>query len=77
MLDSQWVYFQIEPSQMTMFIRLLEGLDHVGVVTTLDGKQGIAYVRTTADTKSIVCRFLSDFPFSVTLLSFEEMQAFV
>lgn len=77
MLDSQWVYFQIEPSQMTMFIRLLEGLDHVGVVTTLDGKQGIGYVRTTDDTKSIVCRFLSDFPFSVTLLSFEEMQAFI
>lgn len=77
MLDSQWVYFQIEPSQMTMFIRLLEGLDHVGVVTTLDGKQGIGYVRTTADTQSIVCRFLSDFPFSVTLLSFEEMQSFI
>lgn len=43
MLYEEYVYFQIEPSQMTFVNRIVEGVDHIGVLTALDGKRGIAF----------------------------------
>ena len=50
MLDADWVYFRVAPTEMTFVNRIIEGCDYLGVVTALDGKQGIGFVRTTADT---------------------------
>ena len=40
MLYKEYVYFQVEPSEMTIVNRITEGLDHLGVLTALDGKKG-------------------------------------
>ena len=50
MFDEDWVYFQALPSEMTFINRIIEGCDYLGVVTALDGKKGIGFVRTTKDT---------------------------
>ena len=47
MFDEDWVYFQAPPSEMTFINRIIEGCDYLGVVTALDGKKGIGFVRTT------------------------------
>lgn len=39
MYSRDWVYFQIEPSNMTYVTRIMEGFEYVGVVTALDGKK--------------------------------------
>jgi hypothetical protein len=41
MLDADWVYFKIDPGNMTFVTRIMEGFEYVGVVTALDGKKGI------------------------------------
>lgn len=72
MLDADWVYFKIDPGNMTFITRIMEGFEYVGVVTALDGKKGIGFVRTTADTADAARRILLALPFMVTLLTREE-----
>ena len=50
MFDEDWVYFQAPPAEMTFINRIIEGCDYLGVVTALDGRKGLGFVRTTKDT---------------------------
>ena len=45
----------------------------MGVLTALDGKKGIACLRTTEDTAVEARRLLSDLPVSVRLLTYEDI----
>ena len=72
MLDPEWVYFRIPPSEMTFVTRIIEGYEYLGVVTALDGKAGIGFVRTTADTAAITRDILQSLPFPVAVISYEE-----
>ncbi len=55
--DSE-VYFQTERSYITYVVRILEGYEYLGVMTTVDPRLGIARVRATEDTKADVCAVL-------------------
>lgn len=43
MLDADWVYFRVAPKEMTFVNRIIEGCDYLGVVTALDGKEGVGF----------------------------------
>lgn len=70
MLSSDWVYFQVPPKDMTLVTRIMEGYEYVGVVTALDGKLGIGYVRTTTDTAPLATDILRDLPCPATIIPF-------
>lgn len=70
MLSPEWVYFKVAPTDMTMVTRIMEGFEYVGVVTALDGKAGIGYVRTTTDTAPLARSILQDMPVAAELLDF-------
>jgi hypothetical protein len=72
MLDSDWVYFKIQPNEMTFVTRIMETYEYIGVVTALDGKAGIGFVRTTADTAPMAQRVLESLPFPVEFLTYED-----
>ena len=73
MLDADWVYFRVAPKDMTFVNRIIEGCDYLGVVTALDGKEGVGFVRTTADTAGETRDLLKDLPIPVEILSFEQV----
>lgn len=79
MLSSDWVYFQVAPTDMTMITRIMEGFEYVGVVTALDGKAGIGYVRTTIDTAPLAKDILLDIPVGAKILDFtsETIQKYI
>ncbi len=72
MLDPEWVYFRIPPSEMTFVTRIIEGYEYLGVVTALDGKTGMGFVRTTVDTAVMTKNILQSLPFPVTLITYED-----
>lgn len=74
MIDADWVYFCIPPKEMTFVTRIIEGYEYLGVVTALDGKAGIGFVRTTADTAAMTRDVLLTMPFPVTILSYDEVR---
>ena len=69
MFDEDWVYFQALPSEMTFINRIIEGCDYLGVVTALDGKKGIGFVRTTKDTAQETKDVLQSLPIPVRILT--------
>lgn len=69
MFDEDWVYFQAPPSEMTFINRIIEGCDYLGVVTALDGKKGIGFVRTTKDTAQETIDVLQSLPIPVRILT--------
>ena len=73
MLEPEWVYFQIPPEEMTFLTRVMEGCEYLGVVTALDGKRGVGFVRSTEDTAGDVRRVLMALPFPVVLLTYDEV----
>lgn len=75
MFDEDWVYFQATPSEMTFINRIIEGCDYLGVVTALDGKKGIGFVRTTQDTAGETIEVLQSLPIPVRILSRQEALA--
>ncbi|WP_301860132.1 DUF4911 domain-containing protein [uncultured Megasphaera sp.] len=72
MLDPTWVYFQIPPKEMTFVTRIFEGCEYVGVVTALDGKKGIGFIRTTEDTAKLAREIIQSMPFPAAVLSYGE-----
>ncbi|MCH4178438.1 MAG: DUF4911 domain-containing protein [Megasphaera sp.] len=76
MLDTDWVYFKIAPKKMTFVTRIMEAYEYIGVVTALDGKAGIGFVRTTKDTQPLAKEVLQSLPFPVDLLTYEEAAAY-
>lgn len=69
MFDEDLVYFQAPPSEMTFINRIIEGCDYLGVVTALDGKKGIGFVRTTKDTAKETKDVLQSLPIPVRILT--------
>ena len=55
--------------------RIIEGCDYLGVVTALDGKKGIGFVRTTKDTAGETIEVLQSLPIPVRILSRQEALA--
>lgn len=64
--------FAWPPKEMTFVNRIIEGCDYLGVVTALDGKEGVGFVRTTADTAAETRDVLKALPIAVEIISFEQ-----
>ena len=73
MTEDTRVYIEIPPEEVNYINRIIEGCGYLGVVTALDGKEGIGFVRTTADTAGETRDVLKDLPIPVEILSFEQV----
>ncbi|MCI1822292.1 MAG: DUF4911 domain-containing protein [Megasphaera sp.] len=73
-MNHDWVYFRIKPENMTFVTRIIEGCEYLGVVTALDGKKGIGFVRTVIDTKELTKEILMSLPFRVELLDVNQLK---
>lgn len=62
------IYFQTEKRYINYVVRILEGYEHLGVVTTEDSTVGIARVRATADTAATVRVVLQSLSVPLTIL---------
>ena len=75
MLDQDWAYFQALPAEITFISRIIEGCDYLGVVTALDGRKGLGFVRSTKDTAQETKDVLQSLPIPVRILSRQEALA--
>lgn len=62
------VYLRLAPKDLNYLVRILEGYEHLGVVTTVSRADGIVKVRATADTAPLVREIVTDLPIEITLL---------
>ena len=60
------IWLTLHGSQIHYVNRILEGHEYLGVLTTFDGKSGLARIRTTEDVLKDVCAVLDHLPFDVS-----------
>jgi hypothetical protein len=57
------VYLKIPKEKIASLIRIIEGYDNVGLVTTLNPREGLVAIQQTPDTAPIIARILKEIPF--------------
>lgn len=67
--DPGQVYFKIAPTDTNYVNRILEGYEYLGVMTTLNGPEGICMVRSTEGTRELVKEILQSLAVSVEFLA--------
>jgi len=58
------VEIQINPANIDMLNRILEGAGHLGVMSTLDRQQGLVLIRATEGTAPDLLNLIHNLPFS-------------
>lgn len=66
--DKESILVQIEPREINYLNRIMEGYEYLGVVTTVDARQGILKIRVTRDTYDEVIDILAHLPLPVTII---------
>lgn len=60
-MNDESIKIKVEPSNISFVNWIIEGYEHVGVVSTLDRENGIIIIRSTKDMlpdlKKIICSF--------------------
>ena len=59
------IYIQLEPKNVNYINRIMEGYEYLGVVSTLNRKEGIVVIRVTPDTLAEVHTILANLPIAV------------
>ncbi|XFO66631.1 hypothetical protein SPSIL_027900 [Sporomusa silvacetica DSM 10669] len=59
------IYIQIEPKYVNYVNRIMEGYEYLGVVSTLDRREGILQIRATPDTANEVRDILAHIPIEI------------
>jgi len=62
---SSKIYLRLEPRNIDMLTRIIEACSHLGVVSTLDRRQGLVIIRGTPDTSPEIELLLPELPFPV------------
>ena len=58
-MDDTRVYIEIPPEAVNYIIRIIEGYEYLGILTTLDPKRATCQINSTADTRNIVIDVLT------------------
>jgi hypothetical protein len=61
--DDNKVYLKIPKEKIASLIRIIEGYDNVGLVTTLNPKEGLVAIEQTPDTEEIIANILNGITF--------------
>ena len=60
--ETKPIYIQVEPHQVNLVNRIMEGYEYLGVVSTLDRATGLLVIRATPDTAGEVRDILAHLP---------------
>lgn len=56
------IYIKVQPERITYVNKIMEGYEHLGMVSTIDRKTGVLIVRVTPDTYDDVKVILRQLP---------------
>jgi putative protease len=63
------IYLLVDPSNIDCLNRILEGYEHLGVLSTLDRQRGLMVVLGTTDTYQDLLHVLDHLPFDILIQS--------
>lgn len=64
------VRIKVNPSEITFFDKIFEAYEGLGILSTINGKTGEAFIRVTPDTRDEVLEILRNLPKEVEILDY-------
>jgi hypothetical protein len=71
-IDPYNIYIKLNPDDINLLNKIIEGYDNLAVVTALNPTEGRMVVRVTPDTRRDVLKLLKHLPFFVEILEEEK-----
>ena len=69
MKDNNVIYFKIDAKHINYVNRVFEGYEYLGVVSTVDKKEGLLVIRATPDTVSEARNILGNLKVDVQIIN--------
>lgn len=67
------IYAKVEPERIADVNWIMEGYEHLALVTTVNAQEGIIILRGTPDTYNDVLEIIENMPFSIEIIeTFDE-----
>jgi hypothetical protein len=57
------IYIKVPREKISFLTRIIEGYDHLGVVSTVNSQEGLVVIRVTPDTAAGIREILDGLPF--------------
>lgn len=67
-MSGESVKLQVQPCDIAFVNWIIEGYEHMGVVSTIDREKGIIVIRSTEDMLPELMKVVKNFSFPVTFL---------
>ena len=67
-MDKETVKLKVNPADISFVNWIIEGYEHIGVVSTLDRENGIIIIRSTKDMMEDLLQIVDNFTFPVTFI---------
>ncbi len=62
------VYVHVAPEKIDLLSKIIEAYEHLGIVSTINPRDGLLVIRATEDTNEEIVKILHTLPFSVEIL---------
>lgn len=62
------IYLRVDPENIDFLNRIIEGCDGLGILSTVDNKQGQVVIRVTPDTRPDILEILEHLPFAAQII---------
>ncbi len=66
------IYIKVDTQDINYVNRIMEGYEHLGIVSTFNRAEGILIIRATSDTYDDVVKILSTIPKQVVFIDYNE-----
>lgn len=60
--DEENIFLRVEPRDIDVINKIMEGYDGLGIVSTLNRREGLIVIRVTPDTREDVRGIIESFP---------------
>ncbi len=67
--EANKIYLRLDPENIDFLNRIIEGCDGLGILSTVDNRQGQVVIRVTPDTRRDILEILEHLPFAVQIVS--------
>jgi hypothetical protein len=61
------IWLTVNPADIDLLNKIIEGYEHLGVLSTIDRHNGLVVVRGTADTRRDLMHILTNLPFEISI----------
>lgn len=66
------LYVKVPKDKISLFTKIIEGYDNLGIVSTINPEEGLTVIRFTPGTAAEIRKVAADLPFAAEIIELKE-----